>query len=687
MKTVRSSVVLCIFTAILSGPMATICGQDRTLEDNPELAAWFEAEVSKLEQQNELTRFKTLAEWQDAKPKLREQLFDMLGLSPRPEKTPLEAKTTGVTEEAEFVVERVHFQSMPGLYVTGNFYRPKTFEGKLPTILYLCGHGRVAKDGVSFGNKTYYQHHGAWFARNGYACLTIDSLQLGEIEAIHHGTYRENRWWWNSRGYTPAGVEAWNCIRALDYLETRPEVDATKFGVTGRSGGGAYSWWIAALDERIACAVPVAGITSLRDHVITGCVEGHCDCMYMLNTYRWDYATVAALVAPRPLLISNTDKDTIFPLEGVIDIHRQVRHIYQLHDAADKLGLQITEGPHEDTQELHIHAFRWFNRFLKNDDAMIEKLAVKYFEPERLRVFTDLPTDEINTTIDEVFISASPLPEINDILRDQQGWFDRSVAELRDRCFRAWPEESSPATADNALVDDASGDSMVRIETIVMSVGSEGEGTSLIGFQSQPLVGLPLTVAHSPDRQLADLSNIVLVVLGRDPIESDLQLPANTSDPDAGVAVFIPRGRGPFAWQGDERKQTQIQRRFQLIGTTADAMRVWDIRRAMQELRAQCPKLQHLTLKAAEGTESIVLMASLFETPVDEIIVQNIAPDRDRQPSILNLIRTLPFEALPALAATRSRVTTATTAAEAPFAAKLTQNPDWSGKNVEFGSP
>ena len=258
MKMVRSGVVLCVFTAILSGPMASICGQDRTLKDNPELAAFFESEVSKLEQQNELTRFKTLAEWQDAKPKLREQLFDMLGLNPRPEATPLEAETTGVTEESEFVVERVHFQSLPGLYVTGNFYRPKAFEGKLPTILYLCGHGRVAKDGVSFGNKTYYQHHGAWFARNGYACLTIDSLQLGEIEAIHHGTYRENRWWWNSRGYTPAGVEAWNCIRALDYLESRPEVDATKFGVTGRSGGGAYSWWIAALmnASRAPCRSP-----------------------------------------------------------------------------------------------------------------------------------------------------------------------------------------------------------------------------------------------------------------------------------------------------------------------------------------------------------------------------------------------------------------------------------------------
>ena len=96
---------------------------------------------------------------------------------------------------------------------------PKSLAGKAPAILYVCGHSQVKKDGISYGNKVGYQHHGAWFARNGYVCLVIDTLQLGEIEGIHHGTYREKMWWWNARGYTPAGVEAWNSIRAIDYLE------------------------------------------------------------------------------------------------------------------------------------------------------------------------------------------------------------------------------------------------------------------------------------------------------------------------------------------------------------------------------------------------------------------------------------------------------------------------------------
>ncbi len=121
---------------------------------------------------------------------------------------------------------------------------------------------------------------------------------------------------------------------------------------------------------------------------------------------------VAALVAPRPLLISNTDKDGIFPLDGVVDVHAKVRKIYRLYDAEDKLGLQITEGPHKDTQELRIHAFRWMNRFLKNDDALIETTATKFFEPEQLRVFDELPADEHVTDLQESFVPAVAVDEL-----------------------------------------------------------------------------------------------------------------------------------------------------------------------------------------------------------------------------------------------------------------------------------
>ena len=84
-----------------------------------------------------------------------------------------------------------------------------------------------------------------------------------------------------------ASVEAWFGIRALDYLCSRPDVDKERIGMTGRSGGGSYSWTVAALDERVKVVCPIAGITDLQNQVVDGCVEGHCDCMYMINTYRW----------------------------------------------------------------------------------------------------------------------------------------------------------------------------------------------------------------------------------------------------------------------------------------------------------------------------------------------------------------------------------------------------------------
>jgi dienelactone hydrolase len=644
--------------------------QDRALSENPELAAYFESQVISLEKDNELTQYKTLADWQTAKPALREELFDMLGLSPRPEKSPLQSKTTAITEETEFLVERVHFQSLPGLYVTGNLYLPRNIDGPLPTILYVCGHGKVKKDDVSFGNKTHYQHHGAWFARNGYACLTIDTLQLGEIEGIHHGTYNLDRWWWNSRGYTPAGVEAWNCIRALDYLETRSEVDAKRIGVTGRSGGGAYSWWIAALDDRIQCAVPVAGITSLRDHVVNNCVEGHCDCMFMVNTFRWDYAKVAALVAPCPLLISNTDKDTIFPLEGVIDIHRQVRHIYQLYDAEKNLGLQITEGPHADTQELHIHAFRWFNRFFKQDSSMIEKTATKFFEPEQLKVFDQLPPDELNTRIDKTFVPSAELPPAEDVLKDPKSWYNDRIATLRQRCFRAWPDNDpdwKPSTE-------------TRIEKLpvgALNVSRPEEFQHLrIHFESEPHVASYMDILMPRTQTLETIKVARMFVTGGDPASS---FDEQSSTESECIVVFTPRGLGPHAWHGNEAKQRQIRRRFQLIGTTVDAERVWDIRRAIQVIHQTCSSLSApLELQGDDELQAIVLLATLFKPTASTQNCSGLPNDAQKWPDILNLTRTITPQELVAMAAFRNTISTdAESAHVMAFANKLAEDSRW----------
>src|SRR5581483_2321829 len=206
-----------------------------------------------------LPGIQSAADFEKARPTLREEYLDMLGLKPLPERTPLKAAITGRLERDGYTVEKLHFQSRPGLYVTANLYLPRPAQGRYPAILYQCGHyNQMKRD----GNKAAAdcQSHAIWFANHGYVTLVVDTLELGEIAAMHRGLLQHNRWWWYSAGYTPAGVECWNAVRALDYLVSRPEVDPDRLGATGISGGGIGTFWVAAADERVKAAAPVSGI-------------------------------------------------------------------------------------------------------------------------------------------------------------------------------------------------------------------------------------------------------------------------------------------------------------------------------------------------------------------------------------------------------------------------------------------
>ncbi|MHC4583803.1 MAG: alpha/beta hydrolase family protein [Planctomycetota bacterium] len=635
-----------------------------TSKADKQLAEYFRAQTKQLSEKC-LKDVKTLDDWKTKRLKYRKQLFEMLGLEPLPKKTDLKSVVTGKSEHDEFTVENIHFQSRPGLYVTANLYIPKNIEKPAPAILYVCGHGPTKKNNISYGNKVSYQHHGAWFARHGYICLTLDSLQMGEIEAIHHGTYRYDMWWWNSRGYTSAGVEAWNCIRALDYLQTRKEVDKDRIGVTGRSGGGAYSWWISALDDRIKVAVPVAGITDLQNHVVDGCVEGHCDCMYIVNTYRWNYPLVAALVAPRPLLISNSDKDTIFPLDGVVRLHKQVREIYRLYGADKNLGLQITEGPHKDTQELRIHSFVWFNRFLKDENPLIDTPAVPFFEPEQLKVFDELPTDEINTKIQNSFVPTAKKPSVPKTKAKWENQCKAWMRNLKNKSFRGWPRQAQAGPLDIHRV---------------FSVEREGIQLSAYDFTSQPYVRLRLylTSRAGLDKPDAVTMNILegkgrskwlgIMRVGFENELNDQILP----EPDINIfrkfqemsintnqviACIAPRGIGPNAWNDNERKQVQIRRRFMMLGQTVDGMRVWDVRRAIQALRTfESFKEVPVTLTGRDKTAGIALYASLFEPDITRIVLRNLPVTHLNGPTFLNVLRYLDMPQAVAMAAERSQV-------------------------------
>lgn len=597
------------------------------------LAHYFKVQVDQIER-NSLSDIHTLAGWNAQKQKRRDQLAEMLGLHPMPERTDLKLTITGKIDHPDFTVEKLHYQSRPGLYVTGNLYVPKNLDGKkVPAILYVCGHGNNKKNGISYGSKTYAHPHAAWYARNGYVCLIIDTLQLGEIEGIHHGLYREKQWWWISRGYTPAGVEAWNGIRGIDYLVSRPEVDASKIGVTGRSGGGAYTWWISALDERVAAAVPVAGGTDWRNHVVDGIIEGHCDCMYMVNKYRWDMADVAALVAPRPLLILNTDTDPIFPADGVTRTFVAARKIWKLHDKNNDAGMIVELGGHVDSPQVQTSAFEWFNRHLKGDNKPVTTWTEKVFEPELLKVYAELPKDQINTRIAELFVDAAPAPTIP---ADRDAWAkmrDAWMAGLRQHVFAGWPAEDADMRA-RITRGEFSGDSAFsfRLHTI-------------------PPTGRPERIIVNV---LDDSGWAAFALTNRAASEHDVQV------------FFCPRGVGDSAFGGDEKKQTQIRRRFWILGQSLEGMQVYDVRRALQATRSiPGHDTLPLTLKSTGRLAGVALYASLFE-PVQRLELADLPATHKDGPDLLNVLKVLDIPAALAMAAERSEVEL-TTPGRVPF--------------------
>src|SRR5262245_55626200 len=275
-----------------------------------------------------------------------------------------------------------------------------------------------------------------WFASNGYVCLVVDTLQLGEIAGKHHGTYREGRFWWWSRGYTPAGVECWNGIRGIDYLCSLPYVDAEKIGVTGISGGGATTNWIAAADDRVKVAVPVSGVSDLECYVTDQVINGHCDCMFFHNLYQWEWTTALALFAPKPLLFANSDNDGIFPMSGNKRIIERLRKCYELLGAKDNVDEHVSKGGHDYRPDLRVAIFSFFNKHLKGDKAVAKDELFDKIAGEKLRVFPedkDIPKDAINATADETFVPVAKLELPTE--KNFKEWKVGLVKQLREKVF------------------------------------------------------------------------------------------------------------------------------------------------------------------------------------------------------------------------------------------------------------
>ena len=623
------------------------------------LADYFRNQTAALSQHC-LADVNTLDEWKAKRGEYHRQLQEMLGLWPMPERTDLKPVVTGCITNDEFVVEKIYFQASPGLYCTANLYLPKNQKPPAPAILYECGHWSARTNGISYGNKAVYQRDGAWYARNGYVCLVLDTLRDGEIPGIHTGTRDHGLWWWNSRGYTPAGVEAWFGIRALDYLCTRPEVDTNRFGITGHSGGGAYSWTVTALDDRIKAAAPLAGMADVQSHILDGVMDSHCDCNFFVNIYRWDFPLVAALAAPRPLLMGGTDRDPLFRLPSTLRISEKVRRIYDLYSANDKLGLVLAPGPHDETPELQLGVMRWFNRYLKGEETPVETAAKRFFSPEQLKVFATLPADSINTNIAETFVPmAKPEKKSAGELR----------SALREKVFAGWPDKGTPPEPKRVFFVERDGvrfsawdftsqhDVPLRLYLLENASAKPAEQVKLNVLNQSGWTNWLAAVGAKFGGELAG----ELAANGGGALpRAAADQPVSPAGPVA-LAFFAPRGVGLTAWSGGETRLTKIRRRFMLLGQTLDGMRVWDIRCAVQALHS-APGMgaAKIELQAEDAMAVNALYAALFEPDVRKLNLANLPKSHREGPDYLNVLKITDIPQVKEAVATRAELKTGT---------------------------
>src|SRR6266850_2147085 len=220
------------------------------------------------ERKHQVERLATIEDVNKRRIYIRERMLDDLGGFP--ERTPLNARVVGTLERAGYRIEKVIFESQPHFYVTANLYLPTTGHPPYPAILFPLGHEPGGKT-----NATWQQMLGS-LATKGFVALTWDPIGQGERVQIYDEDLRESKVGDSTTEHTVVGAQClligdhlarytiWDGMRALDYLLSRPEVDPKRVGLTGNSGGGTHTAYLAALDDRIQVAAPSCYITSWR---------------------------------------------------------------------------------------------------------------------------------------------------------------------------------------------------------------------------------------------------------------------------------------------------------------------------------------------------------------------------------------------------------------------------------------
>lgn len=556
----------------------------------------------------------TAAQWQAVRQGLHRQFMRSLGLDPLPPRCDLKLTECGTTSGPGFRVRRIAFQILPDCWASAGIWYPDPLPpGKCPGVLYVCGHG-------ASGMMHYQAHHARW-VRRGYVCLVLDTIEQHDNPGEHHGLWTGERPDWLALGYTAAGGEAWNGIRALDVLAALPEVDPERLGVTGVSGGGAQSFYVAVADERIRTLASSCGISPPQDALLNRHLPNHCDCMYYHNLYGRDTSEYAALLAPRAALFYFSEHDSLFsPAESEAFVER-TRHVYRLLGCEDRCTSVICPGPHGERPEGLAAIDRWFDLHLTGQQRpALPQPEATLAEPE-LTVFNGAPPTGNRLDLLPELLSPRGRLELPRTPAEWPALKQQAIDCLRREVF-GWLDGLKEQLALTRVADSRSG----------------GQGTEYRKYRGDVAGMQTWLETQNPGKPG---STAIISVAGPDQDASDLWRPLWTHAPaDAAQAVFEPRGCG-LSSAAAERCELLL-RAGALVGLTPVMLMVQDLR-LLLDRTAEIPELhgRRLVLHGKGEAAVACLYAALLDARVAGVVLEDMPASHRQGAPILGILRQL----------------------------------------------
>jgi dienelactone hydrolase len=384
--------------AIASDPPAEMLRVRPVPPEGPRITPYLTSQLDRAWALDEIRRerFEQLRTHEDVvklQNELRQRALDVIGGLPD-RRTPLNARIVDTVRMDGYRIEKVIFESVPGLHVTALVYVPDAPAGPKPAVLVGCGHSPLGKAFVN------YQNIAARLAKRGYVVICWDPVGQGERSqfwdaARHRSRYNlvcgEHAILGNLA--TLAGTSltrwmVWDGIRAVDYLLTRPDVDPKRLAVTGTSGGGFQSLWIGALDPRIAVVAPSAFVTALPARMANRIFDDPDSDPeqdpFGLVSSGVDHAGLLLLSYPRAIHVSAAVKD-FFPIEGTRKTMRELTAIYERLGLGDRIKLKEGHHGHAYSEENQVSAFAFIDRMLNMPVRHVLD-PVKTLEPATLNV-------------------------------------------------------------------------------------------------------------------------------------------------------------------------------------------------------------------------------------------------------------------------------------------------------------